>query len=378
MNKPNSTALAEAAFYQSLAEQSLAGVELNPELCLRILTDPTLDLLPLVNAAFQVRKTHWGMRVQLHILNNAQNGHCSEDCAYCVQAKSSKAGIHEYPLKPDAEIPAEAQRAYEAGAHRYCMMFSGRGPSSSRVEHLARLVREIKALYPIEVCVSAGLLDEAKAKVLAEAGLDRLNHNLNTSRALYSKICTTHTYDDRLHTLNSAKAAGLQLCSGLIAGMGEKPEELIEIAKTLRALGVQSIPVNFLLPFEGNVLRYPEGLNPQYCLRILCLFRFLNPSAELRATAGREFHMRSLEVMCLYVANSIFLDGYLNGRGHLRRQTYQMMLDVGFIIESEHKLEELLCEDEPPVPAAPAPAQNPCASATFKTPAELRPRAIPR
>lgn len=378
MNTTNSSAITEAAFYQRLAEQSLAGVELSNELCLRILTDPTLDLLPLVNAAFQVRKTHWGMTIQLHILNNAQNGNCSEDCAYCVQAKTSKADIHDYPLKPDAEILAEAQRAYEAGAHRYCMVFAGRGPSTTRVEHLARLIREIKSRYPIEVCVSAGLLDEPKAKVLAEAGLDRLNHNLNTSRELYPKICTTHTYDDRLHTLNSAKSAGLQLCSGLIAGMGEKPESLIEVAKTLRALGVQSIPVNFLLPFEGNVLRYPDGLSPQYCLRILCMFRFLNPSAELRATAGREFHMRSLEVMCLYVANSIFLDGYLNGRGHLRRQTYQMMLDAGFTIESEHKLEELLCEDEAPAEPVPAPAKSPCASATLKTPAELRPRALAR
>jgi biotin synthase len=366
----------QAAFYQQLAEQSLGGVELGEEICQRILTDSSLDLLPLVNAAFAVRKAHWGMSVRLHVLNNAQNGNCSEDCTYCAQAKTSEAGIHEYPIKPDAEILAEAQRAWEAGAFRYCMVFAGRGPSAGRVKHLARLVREIKSRYPIEVCVSAGLLDESKARVLAEAGLDRLNHNLNTSRSLYPKICSTHTYDDRLRTLNAAKTAGIQLCSGLIAGMGEKPEELIEIARTLRSLGVRSIPVNFLLPVEGNVLRYPEGLSPQYCLRILCLFRFLNPSSELRATAGREFHMRSLEPLCLYIANSIFLDGYLNGRGRLRKQTYQMMLDAGFTIESEHRLEDLLCEDEPSAESLPAQTTGSTATVPIKTLAELRPRVV--
>jgi biotin synthase len=347
----------DRAFYQRLADDSLAGRELDDATCQRILTDESLDMLPLVNAAFAVRQAHWGMRVQIHILNNAQNGNCPEDCAYCTQARGSSADIHEYPLKPDAEILAEAQRAYKAGAHRYCMVFAGRGPSAGRTQHLARLVRTIKERYPIEVCVSAGLLDEKKAKVLAEAGLDRLNHNLNTSRSRYASICTTHTYDDRIATLQAAKAAGLQLCSGLIAGMGESPAELIEIAKTLRAFQAQSIPVNFLLPFEGNVLRYPEGLSPQYCLRILCLFRFLNPAAEVRATAGREFHMRSLEVLCLYVVNSIFLDGYLNGKGALRRQTYQMLLDAGFTIESEVPLAQLLQESvagDRPDPACPS------------------------
>lgn len=364
------------AFYQSLADRSLANVELDEATCLRILTDPELDLLPLVNAAFAVRKTHWGMKVQIHILNNAQNGNCPEDCAYCTQARSSQAAIHEYPLKPEEEILAEARRAYEAGAHRYCMVFAGRGPSEQRTQRLAHLVREIKARYPIEVCVSAGLLDESKARVLAEAGLDRLNHNLNTSRALYPTICTTHTYDDRLRTLQAAKSAGLQLCSGLIAGMGEKPAELVEIAKTLRSLGAQSIPVNFLLPFKGNVLSYPEGLSPQYCLRILCLFRFLNPRAEVRATAGREFHMRSLEPLCLYVANSIFLDGYLNGKGHLRRQTYQMLLDAGFSIESEQPLEALLesCPDQPAAADLPA-TENSRPLTAIKSLPELRPTA---
>ncbi len=332
----------DPAFYQQLTDDALADRQPTPGACMALLTDPAVELLPLLNSAYTVRKARFGKAVQVHILNNAQNGRCPEDCSYCTQARTSDADIADYPIKTDAEVLAEAKRAYEAGAHRYCMVFAGRGPSTQRTAHLADLVRKIKAAYPLEVCVSAGLLDDDKAATLAEAGLDRLNHNLNTSRERYGSICTTHTYDDRLNTLRSAKRAGLQTCSGLIAGMGEPPEDLIEIAFELRELGSESIPVNFLLPFEGNVLDQPAGLSPEYCLRVLCLFRFTNPRAEVRCAAGREFHLRSLEAMCLYPANSLFLDGYLNGQGAERRRTYQMIRDLGFEIVSDHPLDDLL------------------------------------
>lgn len=140
----------------------------------------------------------------------------------------------------------------------------------------------------------------------------------------------------------------------MIAGMGETHAELVEMAKTFRRFRAQSIPVNFLLPFEGNVLNQPQGLSPEFCLRVLCMFRFVNPDAEIRCAAGREFHLRSMEVMCLYAANSIFLDGYLNGRGAERRRTYQMLRDAGFEIESEHGgvddlLDEIAADDAAPV-----------------------------
>ena len=204
-------------------------------------------------------------------------------------------------------------------------------------------MRAVKQKYPsLEVCVSAGLLDDEKAEVLKLAGLDRLNHNLNTSRARYGDICTTHTYDDRLNTLLSAKRAGLQTCSGLIAGMGESPSELVELALTLAELKAESIPVNFLLPFEGNVLDTPHGLTPAYCLRILCLFRFANPSADVRIAAGREYHLRGLEALGLLPANSLFLDGYLNGRGAERRRTYALIADAGFELVGDHAVDTLL------------------------------------
>jgi len=365
-------------FYAKLTDDALADRLPSAADAMRLLTDPSVQLLPLLNSAFAVRQARFGNTVQVHILNNAQNGRCPEDCAYCTQARTSESDIADDPSKSEEEGLAEAKRAYEAGAHRYCMVFAGRGPNEQRTAVLADLVRKIKARYPLEVCVSAGLLDDEKAQALAEAGLDRYNHNLNTSRDNYPKICSTHTYDDRVNTLRSARKAGVSTCSGLIAGMGEPPEDLVEIAFTLRELGSESIPVNFLLPFEGNVLDTPgKELTPEYCLRVLCLFRLTNPRAEVRCAAGREFHLRSMEVMCLYPANSLFLDGYLNGRGAERRRTYQMIRDAGFEIQSDHPLDELLGEigaDTNPHQRAQVTVDG--GRPTMKSEAELRPERV--
>lgn len=333
-------------FYDSLSTSALDGVEPSNPLCEQILLDPEVELMPLLNSAYTVRKARWGKTVQVHILNNAANGKCPEDCSYCTQGKNSSVPIEEYSMKSPDEIMEEARLAYENGAFRYCMVFSGRGPSNTRTEELAKLVRDIKAKYPLEVCVSAGLLDDGKAAVLAEAGLDRLNHNLNTSEEHYAEICTTHTYHDRIETLRAAKRNGIEMCSGLIAGMGEPASDLVEIAKTLRSLEAESIPVNFLLPFEGNDLVEPQGLTPEYCLRVLCMFRFTNPTAEIRIAAGREFHLRSMEALSLYPANSLFLEGYLNAKGAASNRTYEMITDAGFEIVSEFGAGELVTSAE--------------------------------
>ena len=330
-------------FYENLSNQSLAGQELSDSVCEQILGDSQIELMPLVNAAFTVRKHYWQKQVIIHIINNAQNGHCPEDCHYCAQAKTSKADIEEYGLKSDDEMYEEARVAYAKGAYRYCMVYAGRGASEQRIERLSRLIRRIKSEFPnYEICVSTGLVNAQGAVELKSAGLDRLNHNLNTSESHYPNICTTHTYADRLSTLLAARAAGIKLCSGMIAGMGEQNKDIIEVAKRLRALKSESIPVNFLIPIEGTQLALSETLNPEFCLRILCLFRFLNPQAEIRVGAGREMHLRGLEVLSLYPANSLFLQGYLNAKGSSNAKTLRMIKDAGFEIKSDENLDELL------------------------------------
>ena len=336
----------DRAYYSELQYKSLNGEILSDEICEEILTSKRIELLPLLDAAYQVRKQFAGNEVAVHIINNAQNGFCPEDCHYCAQAKTSSAAIEDYPLKSEEEILLEAKRAHESGAFRYCMVFAGRGPSPRRIELLAKLVVEIKKRYPIQVCISAGLINEEGAQRLHQAGLDRLNHNLNTSKRNYSQICTTHTFEDRLNTLKAAKHAGIELCSGMIVGMGEESTDIVEVAKNLRSLKVKSIPVNFLVPIDGNQLKNISHLTPEYCLRILCLYRFLNPKSELRVAAGREGHLRSMEVMALYPANSLFLDGYLNTKGSSRLKTLRMIKDAGFTIKSEQSLEKLLEQEE--------------------------------
>ena len=213
------------------------------------------------------------------------------------------------------------------------MVMSGRGPTVAGARRLADIVRKVKERYPVEVCLSVGLLGEEHARILADAGLDRLNHNLNTAEANYAEICSTHTYQDRVETLRAAKKCGIETCSGLIVGMGERPVDLIAVAFRLRELEVPSIPVNFLIPIEGNQVTDDGSLTPEHCLRTLCLMRLVNPAAEIRVAAGREGHLRSLQALALYPANSLFVEGYLTTRGDTVNDTYRMIREAGFEID---------------------------------------------
>jgi len=316
-----------------LAEQALRDEPPSWEDALWILDGADVALLPLLHAAYLPRERHFGRKVMVHILDNVQNGLCPEDCGYCSQSSDSDAAIRKYPIKSDAEIFAAAEHAAQSGASRYCMVLSGRGPTIERTRKLASLIRRLKDRYPIEVCLSAGLIEDAHAQILAEAGLDRLNHNLNTSASHYSKVCTTHTYSDRVRTLEAARKSGIETCSGFILGMGESSRDVVELAFRLRELEVPSIPVNFLIPIDGNPLQSDNSLTPERCLRTLALARFVNPRAEIRAAGGREGHLRSLEPLALYPANSLFVEGYLTTRGDAVEDTYRMIRDAGFEIE---------------------------------------------
>ena len=316
--------------YSRLAERALRQQPPTHAESLWILDGPDVELLPLLQAAFVPREHHFGRTVMVHILNNVQSGHCGEDCGYCAQSKNSTAPIRKYPMKSDEEIFAEAEAAAKAGASRYCMALSGRGPSLAQTRKLAGLIREMKERYPIELCLSMGLVDEERARLLADAGLDRLNHNLNTSESHYREICSTHSYGDRLRTLATAKKCGIESCSGLIVGMGEKSTDIVEVAIQLRELEVSSIPVNFLIPIEGNPVQGDGSLTPERCLRVLALMRLVNPAAEVRIAAGREGHIRSLGALALWPANSLFVEGYLTTGGAGERETYRMIEDAGF------------------------------------------------
>jgi len=319
--------------YARLAGRALGGEAPSREDARWVLSGEDVELLPLLQAAYEPRRARFGRRVMVHVLNNVQNGLCPEDCGYCSQNRDSQAAIRKYPMKSDEEILAGAEAAARGGASRYCIVLSGRGPTVERARRLAGVIRQVKERFPIEVCLSAGLLGEEHARLLADAGLDRVNHNLNTSESHYDTICSTHSYADRVNTLRAAKKCGIEPCSGLIAGMGESDDDLIDVALRLRELEVPSIPVNFLIPIEGNQVTSDGSLSPERCLRVLCLMRLVNPSAEIRVAAGREGHLRSLQPLALYPANSLFVEGYLTTRGDAVPETYRMIREAGFEVE---------------------------------------------
>lgn len=327
--------------YARLAERALRDEPPSTDECLRLLDGEGVALLPLLHAAYVPRERHFGRKVMVHVLNNVQNGLCPEDCGYCSQSKASTAAIRKYPMKSEAEILAEAARAAEAGATRYCMVLSGRGPSLATTRHLADLVRKVKERHPIEVCLSVGLLGEEHARILAEAGLDRLNHNLNTSERHYDAICSTHTYRDRVETLRAAKKCGIEPCSGLIVGMGEESRDVVDVAFELRGLEVPSIPVNFLVPIGGNPVQSDGSITPERALRVLAVMRLVNPRAEVRVSAGREGHLRALGALALWPANSLFVEGYLTTRGDAVNDTYRMIEDAGFEVDGNPEYDAL-------------------------------------
>ncbi|HZD39522.1 MAG TPA: biotin synthase BioB, partial [Terriglobales bacterium] len=291
-----------------LAEKSLQGELLDRKEMHAVLAASDDELPDLLSAAFRVRRRYFGKRVQIHVLMNAKSGLCPEDCHYCSQSSVSEAPIDKYPFLPKEKLIEGAMKAKAAGAVRFCIVNSGRGPTNNEVEEIAEAVREIKERVGINVCCSLGLMSEEKARTLKQAGVGRINHNLNTSRQHHPEIVTTHTYDDRMQTLGNVKSAGVGTCSGGIIGMGESDEDIIDLALALRAMDIDSIPVNFLNAIPQTPFEDKKQLTPQKCLKTLCLFRFVNPNKEIRVAGGREVNLRSLQPLSLYPANSIFVN----------------------------------------------------------------------
>lgn len=318
-----------------IVEEVLAGAELDRETAAAVLNCPDERLGDLLQATLKVREAVFGRRVKLCMLRNARSGICPEDCHYCSQSKLSRAEIPVYKMQSVAQLAEGAQRARECGARRYCMVTSGRGPDARDIEHLSEACERIKERFPeLELCLSLGLMAREQAETLRAAGAGWVNHNLNTSRRFYPRICSTHTWDDRVQTIENVRAAGLATCCGGIVGMGESDDDVIDLAYATRRLRIDSVPVNFLNPITGTPLEGSRNLTAARCLKALCLFRLLNPRSEVRAAGGRELNLGDLQGFALYAVNSIFVDGYLTTPGLGVGATRELIERMGFEIES--------------------------------------------
>jgi len=327
--------------FRSLASRVLAGEALARDEALGVLRAADDELRALLLAAYRVRAHHFGRRVKLCLLRNARSGLCPEDCHYCSQSSVSTAAIDTYRLLPLERLVEGAEAAVARGARRYCMVTSGRGPSARDVAQLGEATRTIKRRFPaLEICVSAGIMDESQARALKAAGVGWVNHNLNTSERFHPEICTTHTYADRVATVRAVQRAGLATCCGGIIGMGETEEDIVDLAFALRELGVDSLPVNFLLAIAGTPLDHRASVSVSRGLKALCLFRLTNPASEIRAAGGRERNLGDWQALALYPANSIFIDGYLTTPGLAAEPTHRMVEALGFEVEREDEAVE--------------------------------------
>ena len=317
--------------YDDLAERVLVGHVPSREEAYSIIEAPPSELMHILNASFKIREKYFKKFVQIHYLINAKSGICPEDCAYCSQSSVSDSKIEKYGLVDDETLLKGAEEAFQAGSRRYCIVISARGPNDDEIKRISSAVKKIKQKYGLSICCSLGLLDERKASILKESGVDRLNHNLNTGKNYYEKICSTHTYEDRVETLKSARINGLELCSGVIFGQGERNDDIIDVCEDLNKICPESIPVNFLNPMPGTPLENLSLLTPIKCLFLLSLMRFYNPKSEIRIAGGREIQLKSLQPLSLFPANSIFVEGYLTTPGQASKEAHAMIEDMGFI-----------------------------------------------
>ncbi|QDI90833.1 biotin synthase BioB [Salicibibacter halophilus] len=319
--------------WEILADKALQGKRLTLEEGLSLLQADDDEMLPIMQAAYRVRKHYYGKKVKLNMIFNAKSGNCPEDCGYCAQSIVSSAPIEKYRLLDKETLVAGAHEAIERQAGTYCIVASGRRPSNREVDQVVAAVEEITATTDLKICACLGLLDEGKATQLQKAGVHRYNHNLNTHKDNHANITTTHTYDDRVDTLDHVKNAGISPCSGCIVGMGETDGQLVETAYALRDMDVDSIPVNFLHAIPGTPLEDYPRTKPMKSLKVLAMMRLINPSKEIRISGGREINLRHLQPIGLYAANSVFVGDYLTTEGQAIKEDHAIIEDLGFEIE---------------------------------------------
>jgi biotin synthase len=276
-----------------------------------------LDELPsLVALAHKVRLAWCGPEVELESLINAKSGACPEDCAFCSQSVRFHTGVDVYPFLDVDEIVEAAHATRAAGATQFCIVVAVRGPEERLLRRVIDAVDAVHRETGLEVACSLGLLTDVQARRLADAGVRRYNHNLETCRARFAEICTTHSYDDRVETARLARDAGMELCCGGILGMGETLEERVDFAFELAALDPCEVPINLLDPRPGTPLADRATLSPREALQAIALFRLILPAAWLRLAGGRERVLGELQAMGLLAgANALIVGNYLTTIG---------------------------------------------------------------
>lgn len=287
--------------------------EINYDEALRLINK---ELDQVLNGADDIRQAFDGQHVELCSIINAKCGKCSEDCKFCAQSVHYNTQINAYPLMGYDKVCHMALENEREGVHRYSIVTSGRGLKGKEFESVLSIYRKLKKDTNISLCASLGIINERQLIKLKESGVNRYHHNLETSREYYSKICSTHSYDERIETIKTAKKVGLDVCCGGIIGMGETMEDRIKLAFEIKDLGIKSIPINILMPIKGTPMEDVEPIKEEDILRTLAIFKFINPKASIRLAGGRTHLKNNGERAFLSGVSSTITGNYLTTSGN--------------------------------------------------------------
>jgi len=292
----------------------------------RLFKLPLLDLIAMANG---VRQDLAGSNLELCSILNAKSGLCSQDCKFCAQAMRHPTGIATYPLKKKEEMMEAALRAKEIGAERFDIVTSGDRLSKEELNVIGDAIWEITNKLGMKMCASLGRLNEEELLLLKKAGLSRYHHNLEASENYFTKIVTTHTFQDRINTIKAAKKAGLEVCSGGIIGMGETLNDRIDLALALKRLDVDSVPINVLVPIKGTPLGTLNPLSSSEAIRTIALFRIILKNKIIKIAAGRELILKDFQGLAFMAgANGMLIGGYLTIKGRAVDEDLRLVTEI--------------------------------------------------
>jgi len=312
---------------QDLKDDIISGKLISKEEAITLETAPLDELC---KAANEIREFFCGNDIDLCTIINGKSGRCTEDCKFCAQSSSYDTNVPEYPLLNKSKIVEQAKYNKDHGVLRYSIVSSGKNISKNETEKVCESIKEIKEQTNISVCASFGLLSKSQLEKLKSVGVIRIHNNLETSRRYFSNVCTTHTYDEKISVIKNAKKIGLNICSGGIMGIGENMEDRIDMALTLRELGVNSIPINMLNPIKGTPYENNKVLTNDEMCRIVAIFRFILPKSFIRLAGGRNLLPDKGRKCLLSGANAILTGDFLTTPGFSIQEDMEMIKSLGF------------------------------------------------
>jgi biotin synthase len=311
---------------QKIGDKVLEGGSVNTKEIYPLLETKGPDIIELAAVANRVREEFNGNEIDLCSLLNAKSGRCPEDCGFCAQSAHYKTEALVYPMMDTNRIVEEAKKAQRKGTGRFCLITSGRELNDEEFETILRALDRIRRETTLDLDCSLGTLSKERAESLKKVGVTRYNHNVETAESHFPQICSTHSFRDRVKTIEVLKEQGFSICCGGIIGLGESPPQRLELAFSLRQLGIDCIPFNILNPRPGTPLEHSESIPPMEIIKTISLFRLVLPKGTIKIAGGREANLRDLQSLALLAgANGLIVGNYLTTPG--RR-------DVGFQIKA--------------------------------------------